>query len=45
MVPVKLFGGDSGLLTVPFDSKLCQLGAQKAFVVSFRIYKRCSEHV
>ena len=41
MVPVKLFGGDAGLLTVAFDSRLCQLGAQKAFVVSCKIYKRC----
>jgi hypothetical protein len=45
MVPVELFGGDAGLLTVPFDSKLCHLSAQKAFVVSFKIYKRVKEHV
>ena len=39
MVPVRLFGGDVGLLTVPLDSKLCHVGAQNAFVVSFKIYK------
>jgi hypothetical protein len=39
MVPVRLFGGDAGLLTVPLDSKLCHVGAQNAFVVSFKIYR------
>jgi hypothetical protein len=39
MVPVKLFGGDAGLLTVPLDSKLCHVGAQNAFVMSFKIYR------
>src|SRR6267154_4979337 len=42
MVPVRLFGGDAGLLTVPLDSKLCHVGAQNAFVVLFKIYKRRS---
>ena len=42
MVPVRLFGGDAGLLTVPLDSKLCHAGAQNAFVVSFKIYRWCS---
>jgi hypothetical protein len=27
------------LLTVPLDSKLCHVGAQNAFVVSFKIYR------
>lgn len=38
MVPVRLFGDDAGLLTVPLDSKLCHVGAQNEFVVSFKIY-------
>lgn len=39
MVPVRLFGGEAGLLTVPLDSKLCHVGAQNAFVVLFKIYR------
>jgi hypothetical protein len=39
MVPVRLFGGNAGLLTVPLDSKLCHVGAQNAFVVLFKIYR------
>ncbi len=42
MVPVRLFGGDAGLLTVPLDNKLCHVGAQNAFVVSFKIYRERS---
>ena len=43
MIPVRLFGGDAGLLTVPLDSKLSHVGAQNARVVSCRIYKQCSQ--
>lgn len=40
MIPVRLFGGDARLLTVPLDNKLCHVGAQNAFVVSFKIYSQ-----
>ena len=39
IIPVMLFGGVARLLTVPFDKRLCHVGAQNTLVVSFRIYR------